>query len=256
MRSPSAISLASLEDFSGHEWVAECMIECRKRRRLASQALRQLTEDLGEINEGFKQGRGHGYLAFTTVGSRVKKPDSFLRKLYNRCRANSPKKGMTREFLNVQADGIHDIAGARLACAYFDNVIPRVKFVRHELSVRGYAVDLASEGLPDKNLLEDGDEQGYRSYHFHVKIPTRVSIYGDTEMCVCEMQARSELQQVWADKSHDLLYKPDEGWMWSDENVLEDMKQVSNGLRMIDGLLVSLRERARSGAPGRTQGTG
>jgi hypothetical protein len=58
---------------------------------------------------------------------------------------------------------------------------------------------------------------------------------------------RSELQHVWAVKSHDLLYKPSRGWQLSDKHVTEDMRQLSNSLRAADQFLVSIRDRARGG---------
>src|SRR5207253_3831744 len=81
---------------------------------------------------------------------------------------------------------------------------------------RDWSSDVCSSDL---DYLEWGSDVGYRSYHFFVKVPTPVNIYGDLEMRVCEVQARTELQHVWAVKSHDLLYKPELGLDLSDENV-------------------------------------
>jgi hypothetical protein len=41
--------------------------------------------------------------------------------------------------------------------------------------------DLSSVGLGDKNYLDKGDSKGYRSYHFFLKVPTPVDIYGTTK---------------------------------------------------------------------------
>jgi ppGpp synthetase/RelA/SpoT-type nucleotidyltranferase len=117
--------------------------------------------------------------------------------------------------------------------------------IRPKLRELGYATNLDEGGFPSKDYLDHGDEFGYRSYHFFVKVPTPIDIYGNVELCLCEIQARTELQHMWAVKSHDLLYKPQGQWELSDKHVLEDMKQVSNSLRAADQFLVSIRDRTR-----------
>ena len=64
-------------------------------------------------------------------------------------------------------------------------------------------------------------------------------------MRVCELQARTELQHVWAVKSHDLLYKPGFGWQHSDNHVVKDMREVSHSLKAADQWLMSIRDRVR-----------
>ncbi|MEW6214747.1 MAG: hypothetical protein AB1478_06010, partial [Nitrospirota bacterium] len=99
--------------------------------------------------------------------------------------------------------------------------------------------------MKDKNMLDYGDELGYRSYHFFVKIPTIIDIFGGIEHFICEVQGRSELQHIWAVRSHDLLYKHGEGWNIPDEQAIEDMRQLSNTLRAADQFFVSIRDRIR-----------
>jgi ppGpp synthetase/RelA/SpoT-type nucleotidyltranferase len=62
---------------------------------------------------------------------------------------------------------------------------------------------------------------------------------------ICEVQGRSELQHVWAVKSHDLLYKPDDGWLKPDAETLKDMQELSNSLRSVDHFLCRIRKRVR-----------
>lgn len=120
--------------------------------------------------------------------------------------------------------------------------------VRPRLAGFGYATLLSVASLRDKSFLDAGDAFGYRSYHFYVKVPTDIDIYGNSQLCLCEVQARSELQHVWAVKSHELLYKAEEGWQLDDQHVVEDMRQVSNSLRAADQHLVSIRDRVRGHA--------
>jgi ppGpp synthetase/RelA/SpoT-type nucleotidyltranferase len=57
------------------------------------------------------------------------------------------------------------------------------------------------------------------------------------------MQARTELQHVWAVKSHDLMYKPLDGNKKTDQLLLKDMKLISDSLNIADRSLDSIRIR-------------
>jgi ppGpp synthetase/RelA/SpoT-type nucleotidyltranferase len=214
---------------------------------LAKHAAHRVTTDLNELNSGFVSGAGR--VRFTTIQARVKTKDSFFRKLFQTAREAAATIGVTPSSLEQLYADIRDTCGVRFACPYYDEILPAIQEVRSFLRVRGYATDLnASEPFRDKNYLDNGDDHGYRSYHFFIKIPTTTDIYGNVDLCLCEVQARSELQHIWAVKSHDLLYKPAEGWQLSDQHVTEDMRQVSNSLRAADQFLVSIRDRARGGS--------
>jgi ppGpp synthetase/RelA/SpoT-type nucleotidyltranferase len=203
----------------------------------------RLLRDLRDIDAAFRQ--KYRRPLFTTIEGRDKKEKSFFRKLYQICQERGRTTGITQNTLIASYETINDLCGARFACPYWDDVLMAVNdVVRPRLGDLGYAVDLRGEH-DDKNYLENGSEAGYRSYHFFVRIPTPVNIYGDVEHCLCEMQARTELQNVWAVKSHDLLYKPDSGLDLTDRHVVEDMRQASNHLRAIDQLFMSIRDRAR-----------
>ena len=91
---------------------------------------------------------------------------------------------------------------------------------------------------------------GYRSYHFFIEIPAPYDIFGNVEPCMCEVQARSELQHVWASRSHEEFYKPEGELRFSDKDVLEDMRRISDLLNSADGFLVSVRNRIKTGKGG------
>ena len=109
----------------------------------------------------------------------------------------------------------------------------------------GYATELDGDRYGDKDYLEDGDLFGYRSYHLFLKVPAIVDIYGNTDSVLCEVQARSELQHVWAVKSHDLLYKAD-GCIEEIEQYRDDMRELSHHLKVADHFLDRIRSRINS----------
>jgi ppGpp synthetase/RelA/SpoT-type nucleotidyltranferase len=240
----SPLRLKSFETFKAHPWIVGIRQRYARDATLAKYAVGRILDDLDDLNASYVKNNGRAI--FTTIEGRVKSEDSFLKKLYDLCCNKSRVEGLTLQTIEKAYSSVKDLCGCRFSCPYFDQVKPSVdRLVRPKLSQLGYATDLSNENpeYQDKDYLESGDRFGYRSYHFFVKVPTVVSIFYDVEMCLCEIQVRSELQHVWAVKSHDLLYKPNTKWDLSDDLVVEDMRQLSNSLRAVDQYLISIRNR-------------
>lgn len=248
---PDGIDLKDFAIFASHDWVQPLIGLYKRSATLAEYARIKVLRDLAHLNE--ETLKNSGRVAFTTIEGRIKEQPSFFRKLHKLCVENAKAKGVTPATLKDHYDSIRDLCGVRFSCPYFDEVQPAIKVIRERLSNLGYATDLSTNPkLEDKDYLENGDAAGYRSYHFYIEVPTPVDIYGNVEVCLCEVQARTELQHIWAVKSHDLLYKPAEG-RWSgilaDKEVLADMKHLSNSLRSADQSLISIRNRANPEKP-------
>lgn len=240
------LNLASFERFESHTWVRPLKERYVRDATLAGYAIARVVKDLTKFKDAYNKKRGR--VPFTTIDGRVKSEGSFFRKLYNLARERGRNSGITQEVLADLYTAITDLCGIRFSCPYYDEVGPAIeRLVRPHLGGLGYATDLRDDPrYADSDRLDAGDPAtGYRSYHFFIRIPTIIDIYGNSELCLCEVQARTELQHVWAVKSHDLLYKPETGWDFSDEHVAEDMRQVSNSLRAADQYLISIRDRAR-----------
>lgn len=242
---PWPTDLANFSAFKSHRLVRPFRDRYETDSILATYALGRVIQDLQELDASYRE--QHDTTLFTSVQGRVKAEDSFLRKLQRACQKLATTQGFSRETIEAAYVGIKDLCGVRFSCSYIDQIVPTINnVVRPHLEDTGYATDLRGQPeYEDKDLLDLGDERGYRSYHFYLSAPTVVDIYGKIEMCLCEVQARTELQHVWADKSHNLLYKPDEGWDHSDNHVLADMREASNLLKAVDQHLVSIRDRAR-----------
>lgn len=245
----SPVSLHSDEEFCRHPWIQDLLQRYKRDHVIATHAARKVLADLKTIND--ESIRSTGRVIFTSVEGRAKTQDSFFQKLRAHCLASVARFGVTRETLRQSYEVIKDLCGVRFACPYWDEIKPAVTdIVRPRLRDLNYAIHLeGKEGLQDRDLLDVGDEVGYRSYHFFVEVPVTIDIFGDVQMLLCEMQARSELQHIWAVKSHDLLYKPKTGLELGDRHVIEDMKQVSNSLRAADQFMVSIRDRSRRDEP-------
>lgn len=233
-----------LSDFETHPWVQITLEQYERTAIVAEQAKVTVVEAFSKLDREYGQRHG-GRALFTVVEARVKDRKSYLRKLFKIYQADQKKKGMTKDNFSLCCNKIHDILGVRFAVPYYDQVKPAVQEVRKKLSLRNYAVDLNSEGFRDKDHLDNGDANAYRSYHFFLKVPTLIDLYGNSELFLCEVQARTELEHIWAVRSHNLFYKPDIGWTATDGHVKEDMKQISNELRAVDQHLISIRDRVK-----------
>lgn len=244
MRKGGEIDLSSRQKFLSHTWIQELKGRYEKDRALAEAAVRVIFRDLSEINSEYNT--QHGRVLFSNIEFRVKKEGSFFRKLWKIATKEGSKTGISQTTLGSFYGNIKDLAGIRFSCPYYDEVKTAITdIVRPKLAAKGYATDLQHEpNLGDKDWLDTGDEAGYRSYHFYVRVPAPVDIWGRVELVLCEVQGRSELQHVWAVKSHDLLYNKEEE-IWEVALEREDMKQLSNALRTADQSLVSIRKRVR-----------
>lgn len=232
------INLDTFDTFLNHPWIERFISQYKRDAMLAHYAVQTIVSDLYDLNEKYKE--KYNRVIFTSVDGRVKELDSFMRKLFKKVTDCSKNEPVTQNTLDLLYTDIKDLCGIRFSCSYFDEVKPIInKFIRPQLGRRGYATDL-SEPI-DYDCLDNGDDFGYRSFHFFVKIPTVVNIYGDVEPCLCEVQGRTELQHVWAVKSHNLLYK--RNLEIEPNDIIVDMREVSNSLRALDQFLISIRNR-------------
>lgn len=239
----SDLRLGAFEHFVSHKWMHSLKERYDHDATRAAYALVRAMRDLSELKASANSKRTR----ITSIEGRVKTEASFFRKLYKLALERGPAGGITQDVLAALYNDINDLCGIRFSCPYYDDVKPTIKnVIRPGLSELGYATELRTDSrFDDSDRLDTGDNvTGYRSYHFFIKIPAVIDIYGGSELCPCEVQARTELQHVWAVKSHDVLYKPELGWDFSDDHVSEDMKQISHHLRAVDQLLISVRDRA------------
>lgn len=237
------INLESYEDFRNHSWILSFVSKYEKDALIAEQSVARLLCDLEKLNGEYTEQQGR--VLFSNIEGRVKEENSFFKKFYKQCCEKGISRGITQSILNEFYNGVNDVAGVRFSCPYIDEVESAISKIRNKLSALGYAVQIDGNEYKDRNYLDIGDGTGYRSYHFFLKVPTPIDIFGNAELFLYEVQGRSELQHVWAVKSHDLLYKPENGWIPHDDNVTEDMKQLSNSLRAADQFLISIRDRVR-----------
>jgi ppGpp synthetase/RelA/SpoT-type nucleotidyltranferase len=228
--------LNSYDSFIHSSWLQDLIADYNRKALLAEAAKKKILKDLLILNGLYKQKYKRSILI--SAEGRIKEHSSFFNKLYKKCINRNKSQAFTQSNLHSFYGDIYDLCGVRFSCAYYDEILPTIQLVRSYLQYQGYATQLDAP-YTDSNYLDVGDENGYRSYHFYVSIPTEINIYGITEECLCEVQCRTELQHVWATKSHDLLYKNPSLNL---DDLREDMRQLSNSLRDADHRLVRIRQ--------------
>ncbi len=143
---------------------------------------------------------------------------------------------VSKKQLKTAYGNIIDIGGIRLAIRYYDEIKPAVDNIKGDLISIGYE-DLSKRDpkyadSPEERIKE-GDERGYRGYHIYIGVP----IPGSEEAIPCEIQFRTELQHVWASRSHELIYKEA-----LQKPIEASMKHIGNGLHNADTFLVAIRD--------------
>lgn len=239
--------MPSFEDFKSSDWVAAITEDYGQKTNHALFATTRVLNDLNLINKEYNAKEKRVLL--TSLEGSPKTQESFLSKLYEICLKSLGESFYTEEFLKSCCEQIRDVCRIRFACPYVNDVVPAIgETIRPRLEGLGYAADLSGiDGLEDQDVLENGDGNGYRAYHFYIEIPAFNRSSGKAEPCLCEVQARSELQHVWAVKSHELWYKPRAPRDPIDPLVGQDLKSIGGLLHQVDGLLVNLRKRAIKG---------
>lgn len=239
----STISIETFDKFLNNPGVTKLIEDYREKYcPIYASVISQILYDLNVLNETFLELNRHKL--FAAFESRLKNENSTFKKLYGIVQDKSSVKGISNKLIENCFKGIKDIAGVRFYCRYFDDVRRAVKEVKDYLIKKGYG---RLDNL-DKDLLDNGDpENKYRSYHFYMNVPIQLDIFGKTSSFICEIQARTELQHVWAVISHELFYEDEKNksGFYFPSDAKEDMKAISDSLHSADIHLKNIRERVK-----------
>ena len=129
----------------------------------------------------------HKYNPIEHVSSRVKTPESIMRKVARRNIAPS---------LTAIRENLSDIAGVRITCSF-------VKDIYKVLNTLTAQNDL--KVIQIKDYIRNPKPSGYKSVHAIVQIPVFLSD-GPVDVVV-ELQIRTIAQDFWASLEHKIFYK-------------------------------------------------
>lgn len=129
----------------------------------------------------------HDYNPIEHVKSRVKSPESILKKIQ--------RKGY--EFsLPVIKEKIRDIAGIRITCSFISDIYKLSEMLRNQQDIK--VIDY-------KDYIKNPKPNGYQSLHIIVEIPIFMS--DRVEYTYVEIQIRTIAMDFWASLEHKIYYK-------------------------------------------------
>lgn len=166
-------------------------------RLLYQSALREISTKLEILNDEFQI--MHDYNPIEHIKSRIKSPESILRKL--------KRQGFPVSIASAR-ENLNDIAGIRVICSFIDDIYKIAKTLTQQDDVTLVTV---------RDYIKHPKLNGYKSLHLIVEIPIFFS--ERVEHVRVEIQVRTVAMDFWASLEHKLQYKS------STEVSLEDVKK-------------------------------
>lgn len=148
-------------------------------------ALKEIGTKIDILNDEFQH--RHRYNPIEHVKSRLKKPESIVKKL--------KAHGYDTTIENM-VRYVNDIAGIRITCSFTSDIYRIAEMLANQSDLKVIAV---------KDYIQAPKESGYRSYHMIVAVPIFLSdSVIDTKV---EIQIRTVAQDFWATLEHKINYK-------------------------------------------------
>lgn len=152
---------------------------------LYTSALKEIKTKIEILQEELKLFSGYDPIEY--ISTRLKEPDSILKKLKNK------KLSLTYENMFEQ---VNDIAGIRIVCNFKSDVYKIAQIIENFQDLR-----VAYK----KDFMKKPKKSGYMSYHLIVEVPVNLSS-GQINVKV-EIQLRTLGMDFWASIEHKLKYK-------------------------------------------------
>lgn len=152
---------------------------------LYNSALQKMNTKINILKEEFRH--IHQYNPIEHISSRIKTPESIVRKLHRQ--GNEVSVQAMNEFLN-------DIAGIRIICSFTPDIYQIADMLANQADIHVLCI---------KDYIKHPKENGYRSYHMIVTIPIYLAS-GKVDTKV-EIQIRTIAMDFWASLEHKIHYK-------------------------------------------------
>lgn len=131
----------------------------------------------------------HEYNPIEHCNSRLKSPESILKKLY--------RKNLSYSMESIR-ENIRDVAGIRIVCPFISDVYKVSAMIERQMDV---------ELVEQKDYIQKPKPNGYQSLHLIIKIPVFMS--DRVEKVFVELQIRTIAMDFWASLEHKIYYKYD-----------------------------------------------
>ncbi|MCR5451749.1 MAG: GTP pyrophosphokinase family protein [Lachnospiraceae bacterium] len=184
---------------------------------LYSSAIKEISTKMEILSDEFQH--THQYNPIEYVKTRVKKPDSIIKKL---------KRYGYEESIENMVAYCNDIAGLRIVCSFTSDIYRMANMIGRQSDITVISV---------KDYIRNPKESGYKSYHMLVTIPIFLSDkVVDTKI---EIQIRTIAMDFWASLEHKIYYKFEGN---APEYISRDLRECSGIVAMLDAKMLSLNE--------------
>lgn len=180
-------------------------------------ALKEIGTKIDILNDEFQH--RHRYNPIEHVKSRLKKPESIVKKLKDHG-YDTTIENMVRY--------VNDIAGIRITCSFTSDIYRIAEMLASQSDLKVISV---------KDYIQNPKESGYRSYHMIVTVPIFLSdSVIDTKV---EIQIRTVAQDFWATLEHKINYKFEGN---APEYIKKELQECAEMVWNLDGRMLRLNE--------------
>lgn len=153
----------------------------------------------------------HRYNPIEHVSSRVKQPDSLIKKVIS--------KGIDLSAESIRAN-ITDIAGVRVTCSFIADTYRVLDALTKQDDVKVIEI---------KDYIKEPKPSGYKSLHAIIEIPVFLST-GPVPVVV-EIQIRTIAMDFWASLEHKIFYKYDQE---VPDRLISDLRDAARVAEQLD----------------------
>ena len=182
---------------------------------LYNSAIKEISTKIEILSDEFQH--IHQYNPIEYVKTRIKKPESIIKKL---------KRYGYEDNIENMVTCCNDIAGLRIVCSFVSDIY-------HLADMIGRQSDITVISI--KDYIRNPKESGYKSYHMIVSIPIFLSDkVVDTRV---EIQIRTIAMDFWASLEHKIYYKFEGN---APDYISRDLRECSGIVSMLDAKMMSL----------------
>lgn len=163
----------------------------------------------------------HDYNPIEHVKSRLKTPESIVKKVY--------RKGYELSLPSIK-ENIQDIAGVRIICSFMSDIYELSEMLQNQKDIKV---------IKCKDYIKDPKPNGYKSLHLILQIPIFMS--DRVEDIYVEVQIRTIAMDFWASLEHKIYYKYDK------EVPLKlsvELKEAANAVSELDEKMEKIQKEA------------
>lgn len=184
---------------------------------LYNSALKEVGTKIEILNDEFQH--IHQYNPIEHVKSRIKSPESIVKKL--------KKRGLDSTIENMM-EFVNDVAGIRIICSFTSDIYHIAEMLRNQNDLKVISV---------KDYIISPKPSGYKSFHMIVSIPIYLSdSVVDTKV---EIQIRTVAMDFWASLEHKMNYKLQEE---APESIRQELFECAQMVSLLDDKMLSLNE--------------